>query len=202
MAFRRIGWIASLVAAAAVVWTISRPAYAADGIEALKVGDTAEDYEWVSLGGDKVQLSELTSDGPVVLVVLRGFPGYQCPICSRQVADLRSHAEDFTRLGARVVLVYPGPADELQQRAEEFLRGAELPEPLVLVLDPDYSFTELYKLRWNAPRETAYPSTFVLDPNRVVKFAKISRSHGDRAKTANVLAALEELQKPDMGAGQ
>jgi peroxiredoxin len=171
-------------------------------LEVMKVGQTAKDVEFVPLKGEaKVKLSELTKDGPVVLVVLRGFPGYQCPICSRQVADLRRNADEFTQLGAKVVLVYPGPgpAADLKQKAEEFLAGAELPKPLTMVVDPEYSFTNLYELRWNATRETAYPSTFVLDTKRVVHFRKISETHADRAPTRDVLAALAKLQ-PAAGA--
>src|SRR3989304_234648 len=159
-------------------------------LDFLKVGDTAPDVEFQPLQGDqKVKLSSLAADGPVVLVVLRGWPGYQCPICFRQMGDLTKHADELKQLGAQVVLVYPGPADELAQRAQEFLKGSQLPEPFVMVIDPDYAFTNLYNLRWDEPRETAYPSTFVLDPNRVVKYRKTSFSHGDRAKTDDVIAA-------------
>lgn len=201
MASRRTQWLVSFVAAA-LLSTYLSPAEGAESVNSLKVGDTAQDFQWQSLGGEQIKLSELAADGPVVLVVLRGYPGYQCPICSRQVADLRQHAEDFQRLGAKVVLVYPGPTEDLQQRAEEFLKGAALPEPMVLVIDPGYSFTNLYGLRWDAPRETAYPSTFVLDPNRVVKFAKISTSHGDRTKADDVVAAVGELQEPSGSTGE
>ncbi len=163
-------------------------------LDFLKVGDTAPDVEFQPLQGDqKVKLSSLAADGPVVLVVLRGWPGYQCPICFRQMGSLVSHADDFKRLGAKVVLVYPGPADELAGHAKDFLKGTELPEPFVMVIDPDYAFTNLYHLRWDEPRETAYPSTFVLDPNRVVKFRKTSFSHGDRSQTDDVLAAVEMI---------
>ena len=143
-------------------------------LDFLKVGDTAPDVEFQPLQGDqKVKLSSLAADGPVVLVVLRGWPGYHCPICFRQMGDLTKHA------------------DELAQRAQEFLKGSQLPEPFVMVIDPDYAFTNLYNLRWDEPRETAYPSTFVLDPNRVVKYRKTSFSHGDRAKTDDVIAAVK-----------
>ena len=196
----------AVVSSLAIVLFASLPAMeaagqAAEELKTLKVGDTAKDVEFQPLEGDKVKLSVLTKDGPVVLVVLRGFPGYQCPICSRQVADLRRHAQEFKELRARVVLVYPGPAADLKNRAEEFLRGTKLPEPLMLVIDPDYKFTNLYALRWDAPRETAYPSTFVLDQMRVVKFRKVSQSHGDRAKTEDVLKALREMQGAVSSAG-
>ena len=43
---------------------------------------------------------------------------------------------------------------------------------------------------WDAPRETAYPSTFVIDQGGVIRFAKVSKSHGGRAATGEVLKAL------------
>jgi peroxiredoxin len=129
----------------------------------------------------------------VVLTVLRGYPGYQCGICTRQVEELRGHAADFAKAGARVVLVYPGPGKELQARAKEFAGAAAWPAPMTLVLDPDYTFTNLYNLRWDAARETAYPSTFVIDDQGVVRFQKVSKTHGGRAKTAEVLKAVRGL---------
>lgn len=170
---------------------------AAKLLEVMKLGDTAKDVEFQPLKGDaKIKLSELSKDGPVVLVVLRGYPGYQCPICSRQVADLRSKADEFVKLGAKVVLVYPGPGpvEDLKKLASEFLADRELPKPFMLMVDPEYLFTNLYELRWNARAETSYPSTFVLDTKRMVKFRKISTSHGDRAATKEILATLAELK--------
>jgi alkyl hydroperoxide reductase subunit AhpC len=62
-------------------------------------------------------------------------------------------------------------------------------------LDPDYTFTLRYGLRWDAPRETAYPSTFVIDRGGVVRFALVSRTHDGRAPAADVLAVLAGLKK-------
>jgi peroxiredoxin len=91
---------------------------------------------------------------------------------------------------AQVILVYPGPAEGLETRADEFVRGKTLPAHFDLLLDPDYTFTKAYGLRWDAPGETSYPSTFVLDRNRKVVFAKTSRTHGGRAEAAEVVKAL------------
>ena len=55
------------------------------------VGDHAKDFELQSLGGKTEKLSKLTDAGPVVLVVLRGWPGYQCPLGTRQVRDRPGH---------------------------------------------------------------------------------------------------------------
>src|SRR5262245_47212568 len=133
--------------------------------------------------------------GPAVVVVLRGYPGYQCPICIKQFSELLGKAKDFAKSGAEVLFIYPGPATDLDKYAKEFIGGKSFPDNFRFVIDPDYKFTELYNLRWNAPAETAYPSSFVVDAKGMVRFAKVSHSHGDRASSAQLLAALAELDK-------
>ncbi len=172
-----------------VVSALMTPAFAAD-VPNYKLGDKVPDFTLDAIDGGKVTLSSVAEKGPVVLVVLRGYPGYQCPLCTRQVADLVGNAEAIRATGASVIMVYPGPADALKAHADEFLKGSTLPDGFRLVIDPDYSFTNGYKLRWDAPKETAYPSTFVLDKTLGVRFAKVSRTHGGRANSKEILAAL------------
>lgn len=155
-----------------------------------EVGDIAPDFELTSLSGEQVKLSDTLAKGPVVLVMLRGYPGYQCPICTAQVGGMINKAKALTDKGANILLVYPGPADGLKAHAAEFVQGKDIPANFNLLLDPDYTFTNLYNLRWDAKGETSYPSTFVLDKEGKVLLAKVSHEHGDRAKIADVLAAL------------
>ncbi len=154
------------------------------------VGDEARDFELAGLDGNKVKLSSVIEEGPVVLVVLRGFPGYQCPLCTAQVAQFVNRADRLQAAGANVILVYPGPADKLKRHAEEFIGDRSLPKHFRLVIDPDYSFTKAYALRWDAAHETAYPATLVIDKSRKIVFAKISKTHGDRAAVEDVLKAI------------
>lgn len=162
-----------------------------------EVGDMAPGFTLKTLDDQSVRLRDLTDRGNVVLVVLRGWPGYQCPICDRQVHDYIAHAEGFAEAKAQLLFVYPGPADDLTAHAEEFKswKGKEWPKEYLYVLDPNYSMVNAYHLRWDAPRETAYPSTFVIDKSGKVRFAKISHSHGDRSKAADVLAEVKKLSK-------
>lgn len=155
-----------------------------------KAGAEAKDFELAAIGGEPVKLSKLTDKGPVVLVVLRGYPGYQCPLCTKQVGELLGKADEFKKAGAQVVLVYPGPADKLKEKANEFVKGKDYPAHFTLVLDPDYTFTNSYGLRWDAKNETAYPSTFVIGKDRKVALAKVSSTHGDRSKVDDVLKAV------------
>lgn len=155
-----------------------------------KVGEKARDFTLQSLDGASVRLSEQVGRGPVVLVVLRGWPGYQCPYCTRQFADFRKNAEAFGKSGARVLFVYPGPSEGLKSHAEAFAPATAIPAGFRILLDPDYTFTQAYGLRWDAPNETAYPSTFVLDKQGIFTFARTSRGHGDRVTADAVLKAL------------
>jgi peroxiredoxin Q/BCP len=154
------------------------------------VGDQAKDFELSALGGGKVSLSKLTEAGPVVLVVLRGYPGYQCPLCTRQFGEFLGKAEEFKKAGASVVFVYPGPPENLEKRADEFVKGKTYPDHFHLLLDPAYSFTAAYGLRWDAKDETVYPSTFVIDGKRTVRFATVSKTHAGRAKAGDALKIL------------
>ncbi|HJS09276.1 MAG TPA: redoxin family protein [Pirellulales bacterium] len=169
----------------------AEPASAAKQAEPPKVGDKAPDFSLDSVREVTVKLSKLTEKGNVVLVVLRGYPGYQCPICSRQVGELLKHADELAKTGAQVVLVYPGPSDLLKERAKEFIADRTIPKHFHMLLDPDYKFTKAYGLRWDAPRETAYPATFVIARDGKVRYAKISKSHGGRAPVKEVLEAVK-----------
>lgn len=154
-------------------------------------GAQAPNFTLLTPTGHSVSLVSETNKDTTVLVVLRGFPGYQCPYCVRQVHDFIEHAPDFAAKHVQVLLVYPGPPADLDQHAKEFLaRQAGLPANIQLVIDPDYKMTNEYGLRWDAPHETAYPSTFLLDQDRKILFEKISHSHGDRTTAEEVLAQI------------
>lgn len=158
-----------------------------------QVGSKAPGFTLKTPEGAEVSLHGLLEQGPVVLIVLRGYPGYQCPYCQRQAHDFEAHAADFAAKGAQLLLVYPGPAGNLAQHAQEFLKHAQqLPSNFHLVIDPDYVFTNLYGLRWDAPAETAYPSTFLLSRDGTVTHRKISHEHGDRTTAAEVLTELDK----------
>ncbi|MGE3313325.1 MAG: peroxiredoxin family protein [Limisphaerales bacterium] len=189
-------WAGGVPALALVLalWAFGSPV-ARGASEIPKVGDKAPDFTLRTLDDKAVRLAEMTGEGSVVVVVLRGWPGYQCPICDRQVRDFITKAPEFAAAKSRIVFVYPGPSTDLKAHAEEFKawKGKEWPAEFVYALDPDYSMVNAYGLRWDAPRETAYPSTFVLDAKGGVRFVKVSRSHGDRTSADAVLAEVKKL---------
>lgn len=178
-----LGLLAIVAAAFPLAATAAEPKLPA-------VGDEAADFELPRLSGETAKLSALAKEGPVVVVVLRGWPGYQCPLCTRQVGQFIGAAKKFQDAGAKVVFIYPGPAESLKKHAEEFAADTKLPEGFQFVIDPGYTFTNAWNLRWDAPRETAYPSTFVVGGDQKIRFAQISKTHGGRADVNDVLKAL------------
>ena len=181
-------WLGAVLAGAAFILLCGiAPAVNAAQPE---VGASAPHFELKTLEDKSVSLDALVEKAPVVLLVLRGWPGYQCPLCTQQVHRFVEEAAEFRRRGATVVMVYPGPADQLRAHAGEFLADKSWPADFVFLIDPDYTLTTAYGLRWDAEHETAYPSTFVIARQGKVVFAKISRTHGDRTTPAEVLAAL------------
>lgn len=162
--------------------------------KSLAVGDTAPEFSLSGVDEKTVMLSALLKEGPVSLVMLRGFPGYQCPICSKQVGELLDNAKEFAAVKTTVVLVYPGPAKGLNTHAQEFIGSREFPANFRFVVDPDYKLTDAYGLRWDAPRETAYPSTFVIGRDGKITFARISKSHGGRVTAKELLKALHSAK--------
>jgi peroxiredoxin len=184
---RRISRIAALLVA---VTLATAGAAADDSTAPPKVGEKARALTLDTLDGKTVSLSELRKTGPVVLIELRGWVGYQCPLCTRQVGEFIARADDLRKAGATVVLVYPGPPDRLREHAADFIGGKGLPENFRFVTDPGLTFVKEWGLRWDQAGETAYPATFVVASNGTVRFAKLSHSHGDRATAKEVLAAV------------
>ena len=103
-------------------------------------------------------------------------------------------AADFAAKNVQVLMVYPGPAAQLKAHAREFLASKDWPADFLYVIDPSYSFTNAYGLRWDAPKETAYPSMFIIDREGRVRFAHVSKTHGNRVSAAGALDALSALK--------
>ena len=156
------------------------------------VGTVAGDFQLSNLQGKKIKLSDQLKNGPVVLLVLRGYPGYQCPLCTRQVSQFINSAPKFKAAKASVLLVYPGAVNNLNTKAGEFIQSQQLPANFHFLTDPGYKFTNAYGLRWDAKRETAYPSTFIIGTDGKVKYSKISKTHGNRSNAKEVLQKLTD----------
>ena len=182
------------VAALALALTVCPAAVAAQA-RPPAVGEKAADFTLATLDGPPLSLTAELAHGPVVLVVLRGWPGYHCPFCVRQFGEFLGRRKDLEATGARVLWVYPAASKD-DIHVDGFIANKDVPGFFRLLLDPGYVFTNRYGLRWDAPQETSYPATFVIDRAGIVRFANVSRSHGGRTPVADVLSALKALSAP------
>ncbi len=157
------------------------------------VGQVAGNFELMTLGGERFELADAVKNSAVVLVVLRGYPGYQCPICSQQVADLMNVSEQLAASDAQVALVYPGEASNLSGYAEEFMESRTLPKNFNLLLDPKMRLVNAYQLRWNSPNETAYPTTIIIEKGGKIAFVKVGKQVVDRVPGNVVIEVLQKL---------
>ncbi len=187
----------SRISLAACICLLATTLSADDAVtgDRLAINDKAIDFELPIVDGDGyLSLSDEYRQGPVVVVVLRGYPGYQCPLCSRQVGSLANRAKTLSRYAHRVILVYPGEAELLERHAEEFMGSRSLPRPLTIVRDDDMKMVSDWGLRWNAPRETAYPATYVIDKNGRVRWSEVSSSHAGRTSAGEIIAQLKKIE--------
>jgi peroxiredoxin Q/BCP len=189
----------TLVGLFATVQAFAQPVAEVAPPEPPAVGEAAPAVTLTSTTGEQVDLAETFAGGKTVLVVLRGYPGYQCPACSAQTGDLIRNAKKFADAGVAVVVVYPGQQEGLEGNAEEFLTEAmakvnetELPGGVTLLLDPDYELVNAYGLRWMAPNETAYPATFVIAKGGEITFAEVSNTHAGRVEAKKALEAAQD----------
>jgi peroxiredoxin len=166
----------------------------ADGGKRLKVGDRAIDFD-LPIADDEGYLSlrDEYKQGPIVLIVLRGFPGYQCPVCTQHFSSLANRSKALSAETHRVILVYPGEDGVLEKRAREFMGTRRLPQPLVIVRDDGMQMVEEWGLRWRARKETAYPATYVIDRNGRIRWQQISKSHAGRSSVQDILKELRKL---------
>ena len=170
--------------------------YASDLKIGPKEGSKIGEITGIALNGTDFSLAKMVEKGSVVLVMLRGYPGKQCPVCSTQVAGYIAKADAFKQeRDTPVVFIYPGKVDNLEKRASEFTapleKEVDLPGNFTFLLDQDFNITKQLNLRWDKAGETAYPAAFVIDHDGYIQFAKVSDNHGDRATADEILEFLE-----------
>ncbi len=178
-----------------LLFCLLAPLLMAEPASRLTVGATAPDFTLPNLAGEEVTLSNVTSMDKVVLVFLRGWNGYQCPACSRQTAGYLASAEAFAQQGYQLIFIYPnhGDAPETQAKATEFAANYDFPDHFHFLTDSGVLAGKSFQLFWDAPRETVYPAFYLLDKERKVTFADVSRSHGGRVTAEQALAAIASL---------
>jgi len=172
---------------------------------ALNVGDTAVDFTLPNATGDSVTLSTLLKNGPVVIVWYRG--GW-CPYCNMTLSAWHDAYPYIDAAGAQLVAISPEVPDkslttkEKHELAFEVLSDSnnhvarqyhivfKLSDPLMESYNHFFSLSEY---NGNDHNELPLPATYVIDTNRVIRYAFLNADYKKRAEPADVLDVLSKL---------
>ncbi|QEG43186.1 peroxiredoxin-like family protein [Roseimaritima ulvae] len=177
------------------------------GEAALDVGQTAPSFQLPNPQGERVALTDLLQNGPVVVTFYRGS---WCPYCNLQLRAMQQRLADIHDLGAELVAISPQvPDDSLSQDEQE---GLEFP----VLSDQDAQVAAEYGVAWNVPQlilehmrndrnlelseinggngsVLPIPATFVLNRDGVVVWRFVDVDYRNRAEPDDIVEALRAL---------
>jgi len=172
---------------------------------AKNVGDKAPDFELPNAVGEKVKLSDLLAQGPVVLTWYRG--GW-CPYCNLQLRAYQKALPEFRKWNATLVAISPETPDnslttEKKNNLEfEVLSDVDnkvarnygivykLPEEVAAQFNGKLDLAAYYG---NDRNELPLAVTYVIDPKGVIRYAFVDADYRRRAEPRDIVAALEKI---------
>ena len=171
-----------------------------------QVGDKAPDGTLATWEGEKVTLSNLWKDQPIVLMWYRG--GW-CPYCNLQLKAMQKSLEELEGAGAKLVVVSP----ELPEFAKETAEANKLSFPVLhdaenelahkfgIVFQLPESITGFYEDRLKLPEKNGYDTlelplaaTYIIDRDGVIRYAFLDADYKHRAEPAVVIEAAKKLK--------
>ena len=145
----------------------------------MHVGDVVDDFELPDETGTPRRLSDLLSDGPVVLFF---YPAALTMGCTRESCHFRDLKAEFEELGARRVGISADQVDKQRAFSDKY----EFDFPLLS--DPDRVVAERFGVKRGASFLPNKRATFVIDTDRrvleVVTSEVNMHKHADRALDA------------------
>jgi peroxiredoxin len=192
--------------AGAVEAFVGRLKLAEAGANAPGVGELLPNFVLPDLAGRLVALEALLSDGPVVVVFLRG---HWCPYCRITAAALGEVAQTAAVLGARIVAITP----ESRQFARQLDADTASAFPILADLDNGYALSvnlaiwvddamssliagagwDVSAYQGNDAWMLPIPAVFVLDRTGAIVARHVNPDYRERADLEEVLTALRGL---------
>ena len=170
---------------------------------APKVGDIFPDFALKNQSGKYVTLSEQVKQGPVLLTFYRG--GW-CPYCNLELKAYQSILPNIKQAGGSLIAISPElPDASLSTIEKNQLDFTVLSDPRSLYakslgivftlpesLKPIYQKFGINIEEHNGEGQFELPlaATFVIDKNRVLKFADVNADYTQRAEPTDALNVL------------
>lgn len=173
---------------------------------APNVGDVLPDFVLPDARGRLRRLGDLLAGGPAVLSFNRGS---WCPFCAAEIAAWADHGADLRAAGAQLIIVTPETGGRMAALADLAGEGAVVlcDMNLGVALRNGVAFPvgaavldqfladglDLSEVNGTANGFLPVPATFLLDQDRVVRFAFVDPDFTQRAEPVKVLACLSAL---------
>lgn len=173
---------------------------------ALRVGDTAPDFILPNAHNDSVQLSTILESGPVILTWYRG--GW-CPYCNIQLNAYNDALDDFEKAGGQLVAISPEIPDSSLSTSERSQLRFEVVSDLGNLVAKSYGVAytlpegvkKAFEGRvdvaaYNNDNSYSLPLavTYVIDTDRVIRYAFVDADYRKRAEPAELIRQLEIIQ--------
>jgi peroxiredoxin len=173
----------------------------------IKVGDVVDSFKVPSVDGHVIDLDELLTRGPIVIIFFR-FAG--CPACNIALPYYQGQLWPALReLGASLLALSPQVPDKLlaikERHKLEFLVGSDLSNELGRRFGILYSYDAASRqaaLSRNSPIgevtgtgtwELPKPAVLVVGPDRVVRFVDVSPDWLVRTEVDAIIDAVREI---------
>ena len=174
--------------------------------QALKAGDRAPDFMLPDVHGNKVRLSVLLEQGPVVLSFYRGA---WCPYCNLELRALQRALPELNSLGASLIAISPQSPDESLSTSEknqlEFAvlsdADSRTAKAFGIAFDLAEELRPIYRRFGHAlPDKNGVdswvlpiPATFIIAQDGIVALAFVDVDYRHRLDPAEILTALQTL---------
>jgi peroxiredoxin len=151
----------------------------------LETGITVPDLDLVDATGAPVRLHDHVDRSYVLLYFMRATT---CPVCVRHVRDLARHADEYTALGARILVVVP----EGLPTARAWAATQRLPFPVVTGANGSaHEAVGLLRAVFGAVQQSG---TVLVDRAGLIRYTKVATMPTAGYDRAAVLRALTALQ--------
>ena len=176
------------------------------GSASPRTGDKLPDFQLPDANGRLVSLSDLLSNGPLVVSVNRG---HWCDFCRYELTALQDHADRIAELGASVVAISP----ETQVYAKKLRDRCGLTFPVLCDVDNGYALSlglaiwvgnaikpiyekfgyDLDRFQGNSAWMLPIPATYVVATDGRIADCLVDPDFRNRMEPVEVIAALKAL---------
>ena len=169
-------------------------AFHAEVVSNRPLATEAFPQSFIDAKGIPVDLAKFRDKSNVVLTVVKGLPqspgGLYCPGCLAQMNSFGANVDGFKSRGAEVMVVFPGPADSLNDflvQAKAVPADGKVGVPMLL--DKDMAACR----RLDILGDWAKPSTYILNTKGSVVYAYVGEGTTDRPSLKALFAELDKL---------